>query len=152
MPKKEPAHVRLERRLKRDPETNCLVWTGPVTSSGYGHIQVGYGEGRRTVGVHVVAYETRLGSVPSGLVIDHLCRNRRCCNPDHMEAVTRRENTLRGASPPAVQAASATCAQGHPWAPETTYTGPNGKRRCRICLRAWEADRWQKHKEARRGK
>src|SRR5690606_27089460 len=69
------------------------------------------------------------GPIPAGLVIDHLCGNTSCCNPEHLEAVTNAENMRRRAK------RSATCASGHPWTPENTYIRPNGRRDCRACKR-----------------
>jgi len=62
---------------------------------------------------HRLAYERARGPIPDGLVIDHLCRNRWCCNPDHLEAVTNEENILRGFSPPAQNARKARCPNNH---------------------------------------
>lgn len=82
-------------------------------------------------------YERLVGAVPQGLVLDHLCRNPWCVNPEHLEAVTMRENTLRGVGPSARNARKLRCDRGH------TLTGDNlaighGQRRCRECSRAWK--------------
>jgi hypothetical protein len=74
----------------------CWLWQGTVASTGYGQIRhsvAGYG---RTLMAHRFFWEQRNGPVPEGLDLDHLCRVRACCNPDHLEPVTRRENVLRG--------------------------------------------------------
>lgn len=75
-----------------DPETGCYEWQRGVSSYGYGRIRLG---DRRTF-AHVLAYETLIGSVPEGWDIDHLCRNAKCWNVDHLEAVPHRINILRG--------------------------------------------------------
>ena len=77
-----------------DPATGCWVWQRYVDKSGYGEIHVpGYIGNRRA---HRIIYERHKGKIPDGLDLDHLCRNRRCVNPDHLEPVTRRENLARG--------------------------------------------------------
>lgn len=72
--------------------TPCMPWPGLINHKGYGKISIG-GKGRQA---HRAVYENVVGPIPDGLVIDHLCRNRCCVNPDHMEPVTNRENILRG--------------------------------------------------------
>lgn len=75
------------------------------------------------------------GEIEAGLEIDHLCRNRRCVNPRHLEAVPHRENVLRGQSPVAVHAVQTHCVNGHPLDAANTYIKPNGHRDCRTCIR-----------------
>lgn len=90
-----PAIERLLRRVVIDPETGCWVWHGALQPNGYGTI----GRGGKTAGnslTHQVTYRHFVGPVPDGLDLDHLCRNRACCNPDHLEPVTRSENIRRG--------------------------------------------------------
>lgn len=70
----------------------CWVWTAHGNNRGYGRFRVG---GRQAY-AHRVAYELRNGPIPPGLTIDHLCRNKMCVNPAHLEPVTLRENALRG--------------------------------------------------------
>lgn len=71
----------------------CWNWLGAKSHDGYGRFRT---SGQRTRIAHRVAYEMCVGPIPAGLTLDHLCRNRRCMNPAHMEEVTRRENLLRG--------------------------------------------------------
>src|SRR5579875_211929 len=70
---------------------SCWLWTGAVTSSGYGSV----GHSGRARSTHRLAYELLTGDIPSGLTIDHLCRNKLCCNPKHLEPVTIGENVRR---------------------------------------------------------
>lgn len=89
---------RLLERVVRDEQTGCLVWTGPRTRYGYGYIGK---EGGRHAGMahtHKVMWESVNGSVPDGLELDHLCRNRACCEPTHLEPVTHLVNVQRGAA------------------------------------------------------
>lgn len=71
----------------------CWVWPGAKNSQGYGRIGAG---GRTWAYTHRVVYEALVGPIPDGLDLDHLCRNPSCCNPAHLEPVTRTENSLRG--------------------------------------------------------
>ena len=112
----------------------CHVWTGATTSSGYGTVtRLG-----RSIMTHRVAYELMFGSIPEPLVIDHLCRNRLCANPRHMEPVTSGENVLRGVSPSARNARMTECDLGHSFDDENTYVA-RGRRHCRTCRRDYMA-------------
>ncbi len=93
-----PAIERVLARVVVDNSTACWNFTGAQNGVGYGVV----GAGRRGDGnvfTHRVTYEHYIGPIPPGMDIDHLCRNRVCCNPDHLEAVTRRENIMRGHHP-----------------------------------------------------
>ena len=95
---------------------DCMDWWGFIQRDGYGSV---FRNGV-TIPVHRAAYEYVNGPIPEGLVIDHLCRNRSCVNPDHMEPVTRKTNTLRGTSPMARNARKRRCHKGHWFTPENT--------------------------------
>lgn len=117
----------------------CWPWLGGRITEGYG-IYYPPGCGYDAMGAHRRAYELTVGPIPEGLVIDHLCRTPCCVRPDHLEAVTQRENTLRGVSPAALNAKKVTCKRGHPFDDANTYL-KNGQRLCRECrvaaTRAW---------------
>lgn len=115
----------------------CWVWIAKVSGGGYGEF---YPTRKAPVAAHRYAYEMLREPIPAGLQLDHLCRNRACCNPDHLEPVTSRENTLRGNSPGALALRTNHCKRGHEFTDENTYRVPNG-RQCRTCRRAWEAAR-----------
>jgi hypothetical protein len=87
---------------------------------------------------HRVIWEMTHGPIPSGLEVDHLCRNRACVNPRHMALVPHRENTLRGMAPTAINARKTHCPAGHPYDGENTYMAPDGWRQCMTCRREWQ--------------
>lgn len=130
----------LDRLMARSEMGECWTWGGHINKSGYGRI---HADGRQ-VSTHRVAYELLVGPIPPGLVLDHLCRNRACWRPDHLEAVSLRENILRGVGPTAVNAPKTHCPQGHEYTPENTRTrrgGREGQRECRKCRHAAEKKR-----------
>lgn len=77
-------------------EGGCWVWMGGVNRKGYGQFGVLTAEGVVGYRAHRLAYELEVGAIPPGMVLDHLCRNRRCVNPDHLEPVSDSENVRRG--------------------------------------------------------
>lgn len=129
----------------------CWPWQGPSNSSGYGSIRlnVGFKQGV-TRGAHVVLYELMVGPIPEGLELDHLCRNKRCVRPDHLEPVTRAENNRRNPSSRFNQLAARThCSQGHEYTEENTFwRKDNGGRKCRICSRAAGTRSYHRRKHA----
>lgn len=86
-------------------------------------------------GAHRYAYTEIVGPIPDGLTLDHLCKRTDCVNPEHLEPVTGKVNTLRGNNPTAINARKTICANGHEFTPENTYLRPNGGRKCRTCVR-----------------
>lgn len=116
-------------------EDECWEWQGAPNSGGYGFFSIGTAK----TTAHRAGYELFEGPIPDGLVIDHLCRNRRCVNPGHLEAVSNGENVRRGEGPAVLREllGSAThCKHGHEFTPENTYINPGtGKRKCRTCQR-----------------
>lgn len=90
-----------------------------------------------------MAYIALVGPVPDGLVIDHLCRNRGCVNPDHLEAVTQQVNAIRGIGPAARNAKAVECIDGHALSGANLYVTKDGRRQCREC-RAKASRNWRK--------
>lgn len=115
-------------------ENGCWEWQAFVSRFGYGWFRF---KGRMRV-AHRFAYEDIHGSIPEGLTLDHLCRNRKYVNPAHLEPVTLSVNILRGISPSALNLRKTHCLRGHAFTKENTYIHPsNGGRHCRAC-HSWE--------------
>lgn len=122
----------LASRIAFDATTNCINWLG-CKQRGYGR----FGQDGQMHQAHRFAFEALIGPVPKGMVLDHLCRNRACMNPAHLEPVTMRENTLRGEGPSAIAARRSHCAAGHLLNAENTYLRKSGARECWVCKRAY---------------
>lgn len=113
-------------------DTGCWEWTGAKISTGYGEIKVG---GSPKL-VHRLSYELHVAPIPDGMQIDHLCGNRLCLNPEHLEVVTRRENILRSSAPTAQNAVKTHCPRGHLYDVANTYFRRDRHgRQCRACAR-----------------
>ncbi len=113
----------------------CWEWTGATSPTGYGHLPVRTTVNEpREVLAHRFVYELLVGPIPDGLDIDHLCRNRACVRPSHLEPVPPRENILRGEGPSAHNARQTHCARGHEFTAANTRVHA-GRRYCRACGR-----------------
>lgn len=124
--------VFIERFWSRVVQTaGCWEWSG-AHSGGYGTTQ----RNQRTERAHRVAYELVVGPIPSGMELDHLCRNRGCVNPAHLEPVSHRENVLRGASPTVQRNLIGKCGNGHDASESYRRIGTNLVVRCNACRRA----------------
>lgn len=123
--------------------SGCWLWIASINeSTGYGCFGIQCDmDGNKENLAHRAAWKLLRGRIPQGLELDHLCRVRRCVNPDHLEPVPHRINALRGESPSAKHAAKTHCPYDHPYDSENTWTRPaSGQRACRTCkaLRAHE--------------
>lgn len=119
--------------LPAEPD-GCWRWKGYVTRAGYAGFRY---DGASRFG-HKYGYERFIGPVPDGMELDHLCRNRACVNPVHLEAVTNGDNVRRGMGPPGINHRKTHCVRGHPFDSANTMLVPirgrkNPTRRCRTC-------------------
>ncbi len=129
---------RMESKIEKITESGCFIWLASTTRCGYGQIRVN----KKNLSAHRVAYEIARGPIPQGLDLDHLCRVRCCVNPDHLEPVTRFENSIRGE-----RATRTHCPRGHEYTDSNTYyhrRGHQSHRICRVCNRLHVAKYKQK--------
>ena len=120
---------RLVARLDGFPDAGCWSSTGSLSSEGYGRVNVN----GRSIYAHRFMYESAGHTIPDGHVLDHLCRNRACANPAHLEPVTIRTNVLRGSGPMWDLWKQGKCIRGHDLATHG-YVRPTGGRTCRACI------------------
>lgn len=107
---------------------SCWLWMGSMYNNGYGKI------GKTGYMVHRIAYELLKGEVPTNMCLDHLCKQRNCINPEHLEIVTLVENVMRGESQHAKNARKTHCKSGHEFTDENTYQRSDRlTRECKIC-------------------
>jgi hypothetical protein len=137
----------LEGWAEVDPATGCWLWVRALTTAGYG---AWFRDGGRLA--HRIVYQRLVGPIPRGLTIDHLCRTRRCVNPDHLEPVSMRVNLLRGESPAALNARKARCIHGHLFDRANTYwyCDYRGRwmRQCRRCRADYQQELRARRKAA----
>ena len=139
-----PLHEQVLIRSTGTP-SSCWLFQGAHDDSGYGCVRFKQTNYR----VHVVMYKAAFGDIPDGLHLDHLCRVRDCCNPDHLEAVTLTENSYARSRWVGNGLPRTThCRRGHEWTEENTYLRPDGDgRQCRACIEI----RWRHQAEMARG-
>lgn len=134
-----PLADRIWKYVQKGP--GCWIWTGSMQANGYGNIALSLREdfkgGSGRLLAHRAMYELLKGPIPAGLDLDHICRVRKCVNPEHLEPVTRQVNVLRGQTVTAANAIKTHCIHGHPFDESNTRIKkrPNGKqsRNCKAC-------------------
>lgn len=129
-------------RAKISIAGECWTWIGDRNAQGYGRLHL---KGFVSEKAHRIVFELLTGPIPRGLTLDHLCRNRACVNPAHLEPVTLQENLRRGTGVGVVNAAKSHCRRGHEFTLKNTYFTGTGKRACRTCMRA-ATERWTERK------
>lgn len=130
--RRAPLRERFEAKVKRS-EHGCWRWLGPHSVGGYGFLR--NADGGQDY-AHRAAYRLFVGEIPPGLEIDHLCRNKGCANPDHLEAVTHAENIRRMKPFSRPMDLGAVCRHGHARTLENIGVNNTGARFCRPCQRA----------------
>lgn len=121
-----PLYLRFFEKVEKGDK--CWIWKGAVDAHGYGSFVI---EGL-TKKSHRVSYEMSKGEIPEGLVIDHICKNKLCVNPEHLRAISRVENVMIGDGPTAKNARKTHCNRNHPLSGSNLYTY-KGKRYCKAC-------------------
>jgi len=124
--------------------SNCWHWVGAQNGDGYGCFQ-GWNK------AHRLSYTWLVAPIPPGLQIDHICRNKLCCNPAHLEAVTTKENVLRGVGITAQNARKTHCSKGHPLLGENLIIESRG-RGCRECGRNYSRNYQRRRRESIKNK
>lgn len=144
-PGREPVDPieRFYGHVRKELESDCWIWIAGLDRDGYPLFRVGHGSAEQRA--HRFAYTAFVGPIPTDLVIDHLCRNRACVNPAHLEAVTVAENVRRAGV--IYTANRPRCKHGHAFTPENTYR-LNGSRYCRKCKARRERERYARRKAA----
>lgn len=125
--------------------TGCWEWRGHLFSTfGYGQFRVGY----RNLKAHRISWTLTRGPIPNNVTLDHLCRNPKCVNPEHLEIASNKENILRGTSPTAINARKTHCKRGHEFTPDNLRRQRADRRECLQCYkdrrkakRAWNSGR-----------
>lgn len=135
--------VRFWAKVDKGESDECWEWTAYRLWNGYGRFGYRHGDVRYA---HRVAYELAVGPIPDGLDIDHLCRNRACVNPAHLEPVTRSVNLRRGDTIVAERAAKTHCPRGHEYTEANTIRSKQGWRSCRECNNARQRAAWHRKK------
>lgn len=144
----EGVRTRFWSKVSKGPEGACWDWLGGRSPRGYAIFSID----NVAYAAHRLAYCHLVAPVPADLVCDHLCRNRSCVNPSHLEPVANRENVSRGLAPIVCNLRNGSithCPQGHAYTPENTRIGTKGSRTCRTCEKAGSARLTAKRRDAR---
>ena len=138
----QPDLIRFMAKVElRASDTDCWIWIGAKTQDGYGVFCLA---DNKTIGAHRWSFKTfRPDNFREDLTCDHLCRNRACVNPYHIEMVTTGENALRGVGPTAINKQKTHCKRGHPLSGNNLIDN-NGRRECRQCKRIKQRESYRK--------
>ena len=145
----QPVEQRFLSKVEK-VESGCWQWKASAGPTGYGHFSMRHPNGGWEMRIaHRVSYELFVGPIPEGLELDHLCKNRGCVNPTHLEPVTRKENCRRGGGPTGDRARQTHCKRGHLLEGDNLRIRKQGWRNCRTCDDMWNALASEKRKAAR---
>ena len=143
------AECRFWDKVDRRDASGCWLWTAYSQASGYGRFCIGGARGDMVMS-HRYAYQMLVGSIPDLMELHHLCGNRSCVNPTHLELSSHHLNILRGNSPAAANAKKTRCPAGHPYNNVNTYIQANGGRRCRACDSKAQKHNYEQHAPRKR--
>lgn len=135
----KPTHPseRFHDKYAIDASTGCWIWTAWRNNQGYGTIGISpaLSGGPKQVYAHRLSYEMHKGPIPPGLVIDHICNNPACVNPEHLQAITQKANIDRSSHPSVQRRLAGRCIRGHDMTdPTNVYMRPdNGRKACKAC-------------------
>jgi len=141
--RREPFSTWVRQKVRLDHRTGCWVWMGSKNGGGYGQTTLN----GKHVDAHRLVYSELVGDIPSAMDLDHLCRNRACVNPDHLEPVSRRTNLLRGYGVSARNAIRTHCNYGHAFSGDNLGVDGHGYRYCRQCKREQASHRYHRKME-----
>ena len=116
--------TKVKTRCKKLPN-GCIVWLGAKTTAGYGQVILN----KKQKYLHRLSFEIYKGEIPKDFVVDHVCNNPSCFNPEHLRLLTSGENVSRGTN----KFKDTHCKNGHEYVKSNIFICPKGYRKCRKC-------------------